>query len=203
MLTACYRSNVDGAGEFDLLVSTSGKIYTRTKWGNPPVFSEWSSPIYSNDIVMHFQPATTITSSSQLSSLGDALPNRTYLIGINSPDTLPDFPKDATQYGNLITFNHVAGNDAMVQFWFDTSGRMFARNHWQNKWNEWYDISNKYAVHTGPTITSTKQLASFADAEPNTMYLIGIYDSTESIPDAPTNYYYGALVTMNHISKKK
>ena len=77
---------------------------------------------------------------------------------------------------------------------------MFARNHWQNKWNEWYTINGKNAVHTGPTITSTKQLASFADAKPNTMYLIGIYDSAESIPDAPTNFYYGALVTMNHIS---
>lgn len=151
---------------------------------------------------LFFQAGTTVTSSSQLSSLGDALPNRTYLIGINSPDTLPDFPIGAAQYGNLITFNHVASNDAMVQFWFDCNGRMFARNHWENKWNEWYDISNKYAVHTGPTITSTKQLASLADAEPNTMYLIGIYDSTESIPDAPTNFYYGALLTMNHISNK-
>ena len=149
---------------------------------------------------LFFQAGTTVTSSSQLSSLGDALPNRTYLIGINSPDTLPDFPTGATQYGNLITFNHVAGNDAMVQFWFDSNGGMFARNHWGTNWNDWSDISNKSAIHTGPTITTTSQLASFADAEPNTMYLIGIYNSAESIPDAPTDFYYGALVTMNHIS---
>lgn len=147
---------------------------------------------------LFFQAGPTVTSSSQLSSLGDALPNRTYLIGIDSPDTLPDFPYGSRQYGNLITFNHVPGNDAMVQFWFDKNGRIFARNHWEKTWNEWYDISNKYAVHTGPTITSTKQLASLADAEPNTMYLIGIYDTAESIPDAPTDFYYGALVTMNH-----
>ena len=200
MLTACYRSNVDGAGELDLLVSTSGSIYTRIKWGNPPTYSAWSSPVYSNDIALYFKPGTTVTSSDQLSSLGDALPNRTYLIGINSSDTLPDFPTGATQYGNLITFNHVAGNDAMVQFWFDSNGGMFARNHWGTNWNDWSDISNKSAIHTGPTITTTSQLASFADAEPNTMYLIGIYNSAESIPDAPTDFYYGALVTMNHIS---
>mgnify|MGYP000508852168 FL=1 len=42
---------------------------------------------------LFFQAGTTVTSSSQLSSLGDALPNRTYLIGIKSPDTLPDFRK--------------------------------------------------------------------------------------------------------------
>lgn len=36
----------------------------------------------------------TITSSEQLSSLADAEPNRIYLIGIDKPDTLPDFPSD-------------------------------------------------------------------------------------------------------------
>ena len=114
---------------------------------------------------MFFQAGTTVTSSNQLSSLGDALPNRTYLIGINSPDTLPDFPKGATQYGNLITFNHVAGNDAMVQFWFDTSGRMFARNHWQNEWNEWYEFSH--------TINEVKSYLTDADkAEANKIYCI-------------------------------
>ena len=176
------------------VLTTNGHVYSYKggKWTD-------SGYVYGTNNLF-FQAGATITKSSQLSSLGDALPNRTYLIGIDSPDTLPDFPKGGKQYGNLITINHVPGNDAMVQFWFDKNGRMFARNHWDTGWNEWYDISNKYALRTGPTVTSTSQLASFAAAEPNTMYLVGIYDKNESIPDAPTKFYYGALVTMNHIS---
>lgn len=88
-------------------------------------------------------PYLTITSSEQLSSLADAEPNRIYLIGIDKPDTLPDFPSK-TQYGTLVTFNHKRGiNDGTIQIFGDDSKKGFyIRQSWQNKFGEWMNIND-------------------------------------------------------------
>ena len=83
----------------------------------------------------------TITSSEQISSLADAEPNRIYLIGIDKPDTLPDFPSK-TQYGTLVTFNHKSGiNDGTIQiFGDDTKNGFYIRQSWGSKFGEWINI---------------------------------------------------------------
>lgn len=88
-------------------------------------------------------PYLTITSSEQLSSLADAEPNRIYLIGINDPDTLPDFPSK-TQYGTLVTFNHKSGiNDGTMQIFGEGSKKGFyIRQAWKNKFGEWMHIND-------------------------------------------------------------
>ena len=83
----------------------------------------------------------TVTSSKQLSSLADAEPNRIYLIGIDKPDTLPDFPSK-TQYGTLVTFNHKSGiNDGTIQIFGDeTKNGFYIRQAWGSKFGEWINI---------------------------------------------------------------
>lgn len=83
----------------------------------------------------------TITSSEQLSSLADAEPNRIYLIGIDKPDTLPDFPSD-NQYGTLITFNHLSDeNDGTLQiFSEETKNDFYIRQSWNSEFGSWTKI---------------------------------------------------------------
>lgn len=83
----------------------------------------------------------TITSSEQLSSLADAEPNRIYLIGIDKPDTLPDFPSD-NQWGTLITFNHLSDkNDGTLQiFSEETKNDFYIRQSWKSEFGSWTKI---------------------------------------------------------------
>ena len=83
----------------------------------------------------------TINSSKQLSSLADAKPNKIYLISIEKPDTLPDFPS-TEQYGTLITFNHKSGvNDGTLQIYSDHSKKGFyIRQAWAGKFGDWINI---------------------------------------------------------------
>lgn len=83
----------------------------------------------------------TITSSEQLSSLADAEPNRIYLIGIDKPDTLPDFPSD-NQWGTLITFNHLNDkNDGTLQIFSEgTKNDFYIRQSWNSEFGSWTKI---------------------------------------------------------------
>lgn len=83
----------------------------------------------------------TITSSEQLSSLADAEPNRIYLIGIDKPDTLPDFPSD-NQWGTLITFNHLSDeNDGTLQIFSEgTKNDFYIRQSWNSEFGSWTKI---------------------------------------------------------------
>ena len=178
------------------VLNTNGHVYSYKN-------SEWvdSGYVYGTNNLF-FQSGARITSSSQLKSLGDALPNRCYQIGIDAPDTLPDFPEKADHYGNLITFNYIAGNDAMVQIFADSSGRLFMRNHWGSEWFDWIEVikSTELFFKPGGRITSSSQLKSLGDALPNRCYQIGI-DAPDTLPDFPEKAdHYGNLITFNYIA---
>ena len=84
----------------------------------------------------------TVTSSAQLASLDDALPNKIYLIGVKA-GAIANLPDPKASYGTLITLNHKADiNDGTVQLYATKNKNIFyMRSAWENVYGEWFQIN--------------------------------------------------------------
>ena len=131
----------------------------------------------------------TITSSSQLSSLADAEPNKIYLIGIDQPDTLPDFPEEGVQYGILVTLNHSSSvNDGTIQIFGSSSkSRFYIRQAWKEEFGSWYQFN----FSIGSIVNIESELSNIESELSNLKNDILLYISKwvglGNVPDSPYN----------------
>ena len=123
-----------------------------------------------------------ITSSSQLPSLADAEPNKIYSIGINPPDTLPDFPEEGEQSGLLVTLNRKSSiNDGTIQIFGSSSrSRFYIRQAWGGEFGKWYQFN----FDVGSITELKSELSSLNN---NILLYISEWVDVGNIPDSPYN----------------
>lgn len=139
-----------------------------------------------------------ISSSSQLASLADAQPNTVYTFTASVEESQPNAA------GTLFTFNCTNDNNSgHTQIFVAWNGKMYKRIKWNrsgtNSFNAWTQVLDPSDITLcmkayGSRISSSSQLASLADATPNTVYTF-----TSSV-EASQPSASGTLLTLNSTS---
>lgn len=156
----------------------------------------------------------TVTSSKQLASLDDALPNKIYLIGVKA-GSIANLPDPNDSYGTLITFNHQAGiNDSTVQLYASSRKNiLYMRSAWESAYGEWFQIN----FPVGKVSQIENDLSALKN---DTLLDITKWIGVGTTPDAPYNnidtfpvasivsgdftnvtgkvFNYGLVITLGH-----
>ncbi len=78
------------------------------------------------------------SSTSQLASIDNALPQRCYTFTANLDGTQP------TDYGTCATFNYESANsNGYMQLYHSSNGRVFSRIKWSGAWKAWHELINE------------------------------------------------------------
>lgn len=199
-------TNDNNGGHTQIFIAIDGKIYRRIKWNRSGsiVFSDWERVLDINDLgvnTLKVYGSIITASSTSFSDLNDAAPNTIYSFNTTEQTKLSNMPVTT---GTLLTINGRSENNAgHAQIFIATDNKIYIRIKWSrtggvafSNWLRFISANDAvlYLKGYGSRITNKTQLASLADATPNTVYTFAP-DSGEQATDKPAAS--GTMIGLN------